>query len=901
MKITFDNMTHTEFSHAKESVSNQTKVAEHAAAYSGYQITPSQVETTEYEAGGKAFDKIAAATDANSLKYNTDKLVVLSHTMSEESYSSYLKDGELKDVKPEDAVNIMDRIKMELVKGGTVIDGFTDDLPKELKREVKQAEEKAAELTEMTEGMVRSLVSTGNEPTIDNLYLAKFSDGGDRTGASGSYFSIEAPGYLAKKAVPVDEAELKAQVTELLKSETGMEPDEESIEAGVWLVKNSFMVNEENIENYKRAESVVLPVSPEQLKKAIGIALVEGKNPKDADLTRTESIYEEAVRITDDILKMSDAEVHAARVFEEVRLKMTTEANLLLIKSGFSIDTKDLEAYVEALRKIENTAEYKEAKAVSEVKETIEEIKTLPAAVIGRMMTTIPDADLLTIREEGSKIRETFDTAMEKYEQVSTEVRPDLGDSIKKAFGNVDDILTEEGLEVTDSNRRAVRILGYNSMPIDEKSIAQVRELDIKLNHVIKALTPKDTLDLIRKGTSPVRMSVEELTDYLSEKESTNEEKMEKYSKFLYKLERSDQITQQEREQYIEVYRLLHQLEKTGYAAIGGLIKTGRDLTFGNLKEEIKTAKHIGSDIKIDESFGFLVTELEDKLSPDTMKITNISDDTSLYRAYDSVVNEPADEVLEQEYEREMFNREFRTGLEASDASIIELLSNNEPVTISNLTGMELLIRQRGRAFKKVDEIRGKDFRDEIDELSDDFDEEEKAHEDYMKMADNSKEAVFERAMASDSYIDVKELTLTHKQLSLAADLSREETYNVPMEIDGEMTDVMLKIVHNEKEEPSVAVSIDTEMLGRVSARFTIDDGKTSGYIACNYEESVTKLQKVADIMGDGISVIHTRDTDRDFAFSKLSVKDNSKRVSSEELYKTAKRFLKSIGDTNED
>ena len=84
-------------------------------------------------------------------------------------------------------------------------------------------------------------------------------------------------------------------------------------------MENSFIIDEAHIERYEKVDAVELPLSDEALKKAIEIAVDEGKNPKDADITKTESIYEEAVRISDEILKMSDAEVHATRVMEGLR------------------------------------------------------------------------------------------------------------------------------------------------------------------------------------------------------------------------------------------------------------------------------------------------------------------------------------------------------------------------------------------------------------------------------------------------------------------------------------------------------------------------------------------------------------------------------------------------------
>jgi len=45
---------------------------------------------------------------------------------------------------------------------------------------------------------------------------------------------------------------------------------------------------------------------------------------------------------------------------------------------------------------------------------------------------------------------------------VSTQVDASYGDSIQKAFASVPNLLKELGMEDTNVNERAVRILGYN-------------------------------------------------------------------------------------------------------------------------------------------------------------------------------------------------------------------------------------------------------------------------------------------------------------------------------------------------------------------------------------------------------------------------------------------------------
>ena len=102
----------------------------------------------------------------------------------------------------------------------------------------------------------------------------------------------------------------------------------------------------------------------------------------------------------------------------------------------------------------------------------VEQLGQVPAYVLG-----IPDADVSTIEgayEQGSQMKSALEKAGEQYETLMTAPRADMGDSIQKAFRNVDDILKDLGIEATEDNRRAVRILGYNGIDITEESILQM-------------------------------------------------------------------------------------------------------------------------------------------------------------------------------------------------------------------------------------------------------------------------------------------------------------------------------------------------------------------------------------------------------------------------------------------
>ena len=93
----------------------------------------------------------------------------------------------------------------------------------------------------------------------------------------------------------------------------------------------------------------------------------------------------------------------------------------------------------------ENTAVFAEAMGKAQALETV------PAYVLG------------DIRTEGDSIHEVHAAGMAKkaemeragtaYETLKTEPRADLGDSIQKAFRNVDSILEDLGLDATEANR----------------------------------------------------------------------------------------------------------------------------------------------------------------------------------------------------------------------------------------------------------------------------------------------------------------------------------------------------------------------------------------------------------------------------------------------------------------
>lgn len=312
-------------------------------------------------------------------------------------------------------------------------------------------------------------------------------------------------------------------------------------------------------------------------------------------------------------------EIRAQRQLEEIRLKMTLEKAVALEKMGIKVDTIELSRVVDALRELENRYYerfFREAdvqaseEAINLLRETagsVEQLKAAPCYVLGstlqkRFTQTIPE-----LLEEGRRLLPASLQAGAAYEALMTVPNREYGDSILKAFGNISSILEELGLEVTENNQRAVRILAYNRMEINEENIRQIKAYDLQVNEVMKNLHPAVAVRLIKEGINPLDMPIYELNkkiDDLRRREGITSE--EKYSSFLRRLERAGDITEAERKAFIGIYRLLYNIEKTDGAAIGAVLKTGRKLTLDNLLSAVMTGKKGKLEAVINDEFGML-------------------------------------------------------------------------------------------------------------------------------------------------------------------------------------------------------------------------------------------------------------------------------------------------------
>lgn len=302
-------------------------------------------------------------------------------------------------------------------------------------------------------------------------------------------------------------------------------------------------------------------------------------------------------------------------VYTELQRDMQAIGDASVVRLGSLFDAEKLAnaaADTEAVQMQSNTDRGNALRMIS-----VRGLATLVAGEeAGEQGTVVPSGEL-AMAGSGSQIagassdtirRPANFAAMEReYDALGTAPRADMGDSIRKAFANVDAILQDMNLPADAEHERAVRILGYNSIAITEENLQQVLQYDREVNDLITACQPGAVLSMIRDGINPLDLSVEELNRTLRDRNyQAGVKETEDFATFLRDVERRGEISPEERSGYIGIYRVLKKLERSGDREAGYLFANGSRLTVRNLITAMRSRKAAGMDVSVDDDFGLL-------------------------------------------------------------------------------------------------------------------------------------------------------------------------------------------------------------------------------------------------------------------------------------------------------
>lgn len=860
---------------------------------------------------------------------------------------------------------------------------------------IAAAMELADHLNPMSDKEMGYLLENEEAPTIANLYKATYSS------AQG--------GRPAVDTAVIDG--LNEQIDTAIEG-FGMEVDPKTHDQAVWLLKQDLPVTKENMVRLGQLERVNESLeqgSKEEILDQIIQAVANGTAPKEANLYDPKASVQGAIEIlsnaTDPVIRkaveyqipvtlrtlgkaatelketgtvQSDqisqkatpadkgtpediAIITVRRQLEEIRLKMTTEAGAKLYNKGFQIETEELAKVVDALKEQED-AYYrnllKEAnvvdslenmEAVKSATAAIEDIKTVPSYIIGTVQKDWATLTMGTLHAEGMAQKAQLDKANATYDALMTQPRKDLGDSMQKAFESTDAMLKELNLESTEANRRAVKILGYNQMEITSESILAVKTRDLQLNTLVKELHPAVVVDMIRDGVNPLDTQIDQLTKLVQErKQELGITEDEKYSQFLWKLEKEDGITPEERKSFVGIYRLLNNVEKTDGAALGALVKTGQEVTLNHLLGAVRTIRSGGLDVKVDDTFGALesvqyasetitsqieagyqqkadagadqnqenialqVTYMEqllngimEELSP--AKLNHVKDQFAqkggLMEAPIEAVAEEMATVPKEEtapvYEETL--QMLRESAKNPEESMRLLQQMNLPATVQNIVTAGAYLNQPQNLFRQIRQL-DEELSADLSSLEDGLTDADTMEEAYARLESTVQKAMGAKLESPDlTSADLTQLKNLRTGMNFITKLSHSRSYEIPILVGESITNINLTLVTGTKDAGKIDMKVRSEALGSIEANFSVRGMELKGMIVSDNRQGLDLLKENREQLAEALSGTDLTVRQMDYGIYKAKQANTAPNLSAEDgvatsaLYRVAKVLVTHI------
>lgn len=734
-----------------------------------------------------------------------------------------------------------------------------------------------------------------------------------------------------------DWEQLKDQVAQVVE-QAGLEATEEVMEQCRWLFEKDLPITEDSVKRVLEIQQIKENFNQEELIANVIDDYEMGGDPEYADLgffSKKESsvdletfLKQVEQQLSDKDLEIQDITLH--RQLEEIRLKMTSEATQKLEEMGIQIDMEHIADIVEGLKEIEISyykgifeeagidADNTQAALLKDTTEKANALASVPDAVLGKTYHTRTAETLDSLVEAGNELKSQFEKAGEAYETLGTEIRKDLGDSIKKAFQNINAILDDLGLEPNEANVRAVKILGYNSIAITEESIFAMKDYDSKVRALMDGLKPAVTMEMIKSGMNPLDTPIDEVNQVIEDiQREIGISGEERYSEFLWKLDKKDALTTDERKAYIGIYRMLTQIEKSDGAAIGSVIKAGKELTLDNLLTAVKTTKSGGIDASIDDAFGGLEEvnhngesiqeqvsyyrrlshHILDKLEPQHLEGYFEDAQVSLEQLGETVQEDNDSQHLEYQREKQ---QQYNETIKNSEECAAFLESNSQEVTLETMMAAEEMLSNKSwnDAFKKMGKKDRETLAKDAEKLVEQMDS-EMFDADFMQFTDSVQTAVqkeFEKD--TNSYADVSLLKLVGSSLQLTGSLSRQENYNIPMMFGDNVGNVNVTVKHKDAAGGKVEISYESDKLGKVQAQLTVKDGEIKGFIMTDNQPGLQWIRSEEDAMTKGFEALGFDVKQVDYSMFSNKISNNTtagtgeEGISTQQLLKTAKVFI---------
>lgn len=636
-------------------------------------------------------------------------------------------------------------------------------------------------------------------------------------------------------------------------------------------------------------------------------------------------------------LSSNPSAVSARRQLEEIRLSMTVEAANRLVRQDINIDARPLSQIVEVLRNQENNYYENVVSAhdlhdipedIDLVKETLKEtdsLKTMPAYALAEVVRR-PSITVGGLYDTASHMKATL--AGQAYETMMTKPRQDMGDSINEAFQNVDAILSDLNLDRNQENQRAVRILAHNQMPLTPDNIANVKAVDAKVQQMFETLTPQIVLNLIRENKNPLNMTIDGLNqEIMQQREIRGITDEQRFSEFLYQMDKTNGITEEERTSFIGIYRLLDKVQKSHGKDIGAVVRNGQEVTLNNLFSADKSRRVRGMDVSVDDSFGERVDVSTDQKSildqintaynetltgsilrhmrPETLKNLQELDYRNMpLEEINNIMKAGDTEEGHMEISEEILN-DLNDAIAYEDDVATMLEANDMQSTVTNIIAAQQVMYGEDGIYGMVRDLKnslGRSAKERITEQESKVLETLEGKENVMYGLENLRASLSSEihAKESDGTItakDIQSLKYLNAGMPIAMRAVEQDAFQVPLVIGDNVSIMKVSILRDGSAAGEVRATMETERYGTLEAYVYITGNQAEGYIITDEEAGQRRLEENELTLRSNLAKagMEVRDMRLDGSKPVQYMDNGGDGVETSKLYQVAKQLLTAI------
>ena len=518
--------------------------------------------------------------------------------------------------------------------------------------------------------------------------------------------------------------------------------------------------------------------------------------------------------------------------------------------------------------------------------------------------------------------------AGQAYETMMTKPRQDMGDSINEAFQNVDEILSEMNLDRNQENQRAVRILAHNQMPLTTDNIANVIAVDAKVQQMFETLTPQIVLNLIRENKNPLNMTIDGLNqEIMQQREVRGITDEQRFSEFLYRMDKTNGITEDERTSFIGIYRLLDKVSKSHGKDIGAVVRNGQEVTLNNLFAADKSRKVQGMDVSVDDSFGERVDVSTDQKSildqintayndtltssilrhirPETLKSMETLDYQNMpFEELNNIMKAGDTEEGQMEISEEILN-DLHDAVAYEDEVATMLEANDMPETVTNILAAQQVMYGEDGIYGMVRDLKNslnRPARERITAQEAKVLDTLESKEDVMYGLENLRASLSQEIhdKENDGTItakDIQSLKYLNAGMPIAMRAVEQDAFQVPLVVGDSVSIMKVSILRDGSAAGEVRATMETERYGSLEAYVHISGNQAEGYIVTEEESGQRKLEENELTLRSNLAKagMEVRDLRLDGTKPVQYLNDSGEGVETSKLYQVAKQLLTAI------